>query len=178
MEFVWRVLGAFLEVLGRSLDSLLRVLRGSRRNLGRFMAGSLRFSVDSLCICSGLLLTRLGWHWAQFLESWTVRSCRNGARMAQKGSQREPKRLQHRSKNEAFFVHHFWKLPRVLAREFVLPFSVHFWIILEPNIDAKTMQKSNGFLMRFLKHFGYENEPKIDARIHPKLIYFSCEIWE
>ena len=167
-----------MEVLGRSLDSLLRVLRGSRRNLGRFMAGSLRFSEDSQCICSGLLLTRLGWHWTQFLEFWTVGSCRNGPRMAQKGSQREPKRLQHRSKNEAFFVHHFWKLPRVLPREFVLPILVHFCIILESNIDAKSMQKSNGFLIRFLKHFGYENEAKIDARTHPKCIHFSCEIWE
>ena len=56
LEFVRRVLGAFLEVIGRSLDGLLRVLGGSWRNLGGFTAGSLRFSVDSQCICSGLLV--------------------------------------------------------------------------------------------------------------------------
>ena len=56
MEFVRRVLGAFLEDTGRSLEGLLRVLGGSWRNLGGFTAGSFRFSVDSQCICSGLLV--------------------------------------------------------------------------------------------------------------------------
>ena len=92
LEFVRRVLGAFLEVIGRSLDGLLRVLGGSWRNLGGFTTGFLRFSVDSQCICSGfLLILVLATIVLDLLISGGPEGAQNDPRMAKKVATGSPR---------------------------------------------------------------------------------------
>ena len=136
---------------------------------GRFSAGSRQFSADSRCFSadSRLLGSFSAKETAKMVPGWRKR-WRDGPRGFKnhwkketwgipKGSQRQPKT----PKKRGLSPNRFRMLPRVLAKEFFLPFWVRFGFIFEAKSSLKSMPKSMPIFIWFWRRFGIQNGAKM-----------------